>query len=99
MIRFVDEYFGSGIKNDIVLISAMSTRPNEWLAHTENYMILFRYKMGVLYMNMAETENDLYYTKGKIIAAQDSIAIAAKNYISFSEILTLLNWKCDDWCE
>lgn len=48
---------------------------------------------------MAETENDLYYTKGKIIAAQDSIALAAENHISFSEILTLLNWKCDDWCE
>ena len=99
MLQFADEFFGSGLKGDITLLSAMSVKPNEWLAHTENYMVLFKYRMGVLTMNMAETENDLFFNKGKIIATQDAFCPFTLNSISFADILELLDWKCDDWLD
>ena len=97
MLRFADEFFGNGLKGDITLQSAMPLKRNEWLCHTENYMVLFKYRMGILTMNMAETENDLFFSTGKLIAIQNSSY--PESSISFAEILELLNWKCLDWIE
>ena len=98
MLRFVDDYFGAGIKGDVKLITVTRIRRNEWVGHTENYMILFRYKMGILSMNMAETENDLFFNAGKVIAAQDNFD-SFLDVITFQNILNLLEWECDDWFE
>jgi hypothetical protein len=54
--------------------------------------------MGILSMNMAETENDLFFNAGKVIAAQDNFD-SFLDVITFQNILNLLEWECDDWFE
>ena len=118
MLRFVDHEFGSQMQGGMELSSAMRVNDGHWIAHTDNYLIDFKYKSGLLSMVMGDTYYDLEYGKRKIIASnktgfgevaslmvkkQDLGDLITRNFIpqdiSFSDILTLLDWKCEDYVD
>jgi hypothetical protein len=118
MLRFVDHEFGSQMQGDMSLSSATKVNDGHWVAHSENYLIDFKYKAGLLSMCMGDTYYELEYGERKIIASnktgygkvagliirKESLGdLLSKNfipkYILFSDILTLLNWECEDYID
>ena len=44
MLRFVDHEFGSQMQGGMELSSATKVNDGHWIAHSENYLIDFKYK-------------------------------------------------------
>ena len=88
------------IKGDCALESAFEIKDQQWIAHPKkgDHMILFNYSGGILSMSMGECEYDL--TQGlQVIAFDDENTFFCINKVTFKNIMDLLNWTCEDYCD
>ena len=118
MLQFVDVEFGSQLRGGMVFSSAMQVNEGHWIAHSDNYLVDFKYKSGLLSMCMGETYYELDFGERKIIASNKTcfgnmasliIKKGELEYLitkkfkpstpTFSDILELLEWKCDDYID
>ena len=86
------------IKGDFHLASAMEVSSGKWIAHPlkGDHMVMFNYKSGILSLSMGESEHEMEYSF-QIIAYDNTDMLFGVNKITFEDILTLLNWTCDDY--
>jgi hypothetical protein len=87
------------IKGDCRLASAAQVAEGKWLAHPikGNHMIMFLYTNGILSLSMGESEYECA-NSFQIIAFDDQLIYCVKK-ITFKQILDLLNWTCEDYCD
>jgi hypothetical protein len=82
------------------LSSAMPLGKGEWLGHTlpsGDFMVMFIYCQGTLSMGMAESEYDLHRNMQVVACQEDMLGMFQS--ITFSDILLLLDWECEDYVE
>jgi hypothetical protein len=89
-----------GLKGNMKLSTAMPLGNGRWLGHTlpsGDFMVMFAYSQGTLSMGMAECEYDLY--KNMQVVACQSNPLSFFKPISFTDILLLLDWECEDYVD
>ena len=107
MLRFVDDEFSREARGGVHLLTAFEVNEGEWICHSDNYIVAFRYKNGRLAMAMGDTYYDIEYGNEAKLIAQDPELIAKSFFkskkkvdpepIKFKDILDLMEWTCDDY--
>ena len=81
--------------------------PQAWVGHTkkDGYIVFFCYRFGTLSISMTEIEYDLYKNL-QPIARQEGSGTGRQSFnsliyepITFTEVLELLEWNCEDYIE
>ena len=62
-------------------------------------MVMFIYRQGTLSMGMAECEYDLHKNMQIIACQEDTSVMSFFKPITFSDILLLLDWECEDYVD
>ena len=97
MLKLLNESLDA-IKGDCHLSTATRLNDNVWLAHPRegDHLIQFKYSYGILSISMAERYYDLE-SNYQMIAMDNEAAFTMSGGITFGRILSLLNWRCDDY--
>jgi len=96
MLKLANEGLDA-IRGDCHLASAFQVANQKWLCHPVkgDHMVCFWYINGVLSIAMGESEHEL--SENFQIIAFDDKCLYSVGKITFKNILTLLNWTCDDY--
>ena len=98
MLKLANEGLDA-IKGDCHLASAHHLGKQKWICHPikGDHMVSFWYNHGILSIAMGESEYDL--DRNWQIIAYDNEELYCVKKITFKNILTLLNWTCDDYLD